>query len=96
MADIEPAACICDQLYKQRDALLIQPIRNRAVSIILRARKIRGFDLVEEKTAEFFRVLSSNNALSLFPSAQFSDVKLAKIKCSNELAGGATLSDEGG
>jgi very-short-patch-repair endonuclease len=88
MADIEAVVSIRDRLLKERNALLDLSTRNRLLNTPLRTRNNRAVEIVDEKAAEVFRLLTSNKALSFLPGIQLSEAERAELDPEDDVTGG--------
>jgi hypothetical protein len=61
---------IRDRLLADRRALLDLGTRNRLVHIPLRAKNIRAIEIVDEKSAEVFRILGEGKRFTFLPAAK--------------------------
>lgn len=60
---------IRDRLLADRRALLDLGTRNRLVHIPLRTKNIRAIEVVDEKSAEVFRILGEGKRFTFLPAA---------------------------
>jgi very-short-patch-repair endonuclease len=88
MADIEAVVSIRDRLLRERNALLDLSTRNRLLNTPLRTRNNRAVEIVDEKAAEVFRLLTSNKALSFLPGVQLSEAERAELDPEDDVTGG--------
>ena len=70
MPDDTPAIPLADRLLKERHALLDLSTRNRLLNTPLRTRNNRAIEIVDEKSAEVFRLLGEGKALTFLPGAE--------------------------
>lgn len=87
MADIESGVSIRDRLLKERHALLDLSTRNRLLNTPLRTRNNRAIEIVDEKSAEVFRLLTTNRALSFLPGSQPSESERAELDPDDDVTG---------
>jgi hypothetical protein len=87
MADNEPMISIRERLLKERHALLDLSTRNRLLNIPLRTRNNRAVEIVDEKAAETFRLLTSNKAFSFLPGVQLSEEERAELDPDDDITG---------
>lgn len=88
MVDDEVVVSIRDRLLKERHALLDLSTRNRLLNTPLRTRNNRAIEIVDEKSEEVFRLLTSNKALSFLPGVQLSDEERAELDPDDDVTGG--------
>ena len=88
MADAEPIVSIRDRLLKERHALLDLSTRNRLLNTPLRTRNNRAIEIVDEKAAEIFRLLSANKAMTFLPGTQLTDDEKAELDPEDDITGG--------
>ncbi len=88
MADDESRVSIRDRLLKERHALLDLSTRNRLLNTPLRTKNNRAIEIVDEKAAEVFRLLTSNRALSFLPGVQLSEEDRAELDPDDDITGG--------
>src|SRR3546814_20739888 len=88
MADMEPLASIRDRLLKERHALLDLSTRNRLLNTPLRTRNNRAIEIVDEKSAEVFRLLDAAKALSFLPGAKLSEEERGELDTADAVTGG--------
>jgi hypothetical protein len=88
MADNEALISIRERLLKERHALLDLSTRNRLLNTPLRTRNNRVIEIVDEKAAEVFRLLTSNKALSFLPGVQLTDEERAELDPGDDVTGG--------
>jgi very-short-patch-repair endonuclease len=79
MADGEAVVSIHERLLKERNALLDLSTRNRLLNTPLRTKNNRAIEIVDEKSAEVFRLLTASRALSFVPGAQLSEAERAEL-----------------
>lgn len=94
MADIEPLASISDRLLKERHALLDLSTRNRLLNTPLRTRNNRAIEIVDEKSAEVFRLLDDGKALSFLPGVKLSEEERGEFDPDDDVTGGIPQPDE--
>lgn len=70
---------IRDRLLKERNALLDLSTRNRLLNTPLRTKNNRVIEIVDENSAEVFRLLCSGKALTFLPGAQLSEEERAAL-----------------
>ncbi len=61
---------VADRLLKERLALLDLSTRNRLLNTPLRTRNNRAIEVIDEKSAEVFRLLSEGKSLTFLPGAE--------------------------
>jgi very-short-patch-repair endonuclease len=88
MADVEPTVSIRERLLKERHALLDLSTRNRLLNTPLRTRNNRAIEIVDEKAAEIFRLLTSGKALSFLPGVALSEAERAELDPEDDVTGG--------
>ncbi|MDZ4364160.1 DUF3320 domain-containing protein [Brevundimonas sp.] len=88
MADGDVIISIRDRLLKERNALLDLSTRNRLLNTPLRTKNNRAIEIVDEKSAEVFRLLTSNKALSFVPGIQLSEADRAELDPDDDITGG--------
>lgn len=88
MADGDVTISIRDRLLKERNALLDLSTRNRLLNTPLRTKNNRAIEIVDEKSAEVFRLLTANRALSFVPGAQLSEADRAELDPDDDVTGG--------
>ena len=88
MADDEALISIRDRLLKERNALLDLSTRNRLLNTPLRTKNNRAIEIVDEKSAEVFRLLTSNKALSFVPGTQLTEADRAELDPDDDVTGG--------
>lgn len=92
MADKESAGevpvSIRDRLLKERNALLDLSTRNRLLNTPLRTKNNRAIEIVDEKAAEVFRLLTGNRAFSFIPGVQLSEEERAQLDPDDDITGG--------
>ncbi|GAW41751.1 ATP-dependent RecD-like DNA helicase [Brevundimonas sp. SH203] len=88
MADGEAIISIRDRLLKERNALLDLSTRNRLLNTPLRTKNNRAIEIVDEKSTEVFRLLTSNKALSFLPGTQLSEADRAELDPDDDITGG--------
>lgn len=96
MAEAEPVVSIRERLLKERHALLDLSTRNRLLNTPLRTRNNRAIEIVDEKAAEVFRLLTANKALSFLPGVQLSEEEQAELDPDDDVTGGIPQPDDGG
>src|SRR3546814_21785 len=94
MADMEPLASIRDRLLKERHALLDLSTRNRLLNTPLRTRNNRAIEIVDEKSAEVFRLLDDGKALSFLPGVKLSEEERGELDPDDDVTGGIPQPDE--
>lgn len=95
MADDESRVSIRDRLLKERHALLDLSTRNRLLNTPLRTKNNRAIEIVDEKAAEVFRLLTSNRALSFLPGVQLSEEARAELDPDDDITGGIPQPEDG-
>lgn len=88
MADGDAIISIRDRLLKERNALLDLSTRNRLLNTPLRTKNNRAIEIVDEKAAEVFRLLTSNKALSFVPGIELSEADRAELDPDDDVTGG--------
>lgn len=88
MADIEPQVSIRDRLLKERHALLDLSTRNRLLNTPLRTRNNRAIEIVDEMSAEVFRLLSTGKAMTFLPGTQLTEEEKAELDPADDITGG--------
>lgn len=88
MGDTEGLTSIRDRLLKERRALLDLSTRNRLLNTPLRTRNNRAIEIVDENSAEVFRLLTSAKALSFLPGVQLSEEERAALDPEDDVTGG--------
>lgn len=88
MADPDPTVSIRDRLLKERNALLDLSTRNRLLNTPLRTRNNRAIEIVDEKSTEVFRLLTSGRTLSFLPGVQLSEEERAELDPEDDVTGG--------
>lgn len=94
MADVEPIVSIRERLLKERQALLDLSTRNRLLNTPLRTRNNRAIEIVDEKAAEVFRLLTSGKAMSFVPGVALSDEERAALEPEDDVTGGIPQPDD--
>lgn len=94
MPDGEATVSIRDRLLKERNALLDLSTRNRLLNTPLRTRNNRAIEIVDEKAAEVFRLLTGNKALSFVPGVQLSEADRAELDPDDDVTGGIPQPDD--
>src|SRR3546814_19427132 len=95
MSDMEPLASIRDRLLKERHALLDLSTRNRLPNTPLRTRNNRAIEIVDEKSAEVFRLLDDGKALSFLPGVKLSEEERGELDPADDVTGGIQQPAEG-
>lgn len=88
MDDIAAQVSIRDRLLKERNALLDLSTRNRLLNTPLRTRNNRAVEIVDEKAAEVFRLLSAGKAMTFLPGTQLSEEEKAELDPEDDVTGG--------
>lgn len=88
MADGDVTISIRDRLLKERNALLDLSTRNRLLNTPLRTKNNRAIEIVDEKSSEVFRLLTSNRAFSFVPGVQLSEADRADLDPDDDVTGG--------
>lgn len=88
MAEVDSVVSIRDRLLKERHALLDLSARNRLLNTPLRTRNNRAVEIVDEKSAEVFRLLTSGKAFSFLPGVQLSEEERAALDPEDNITGG--------
>ena len=88
MAEGESLVSIKERLLKERHALLDLSTRNRLLNIPLRTRNIRAIEIVDEKAAEIFRLLSEGKSLTFQPGVQLTPEERAALDPDDRDTGG--------
>ncbi|EGF93165.1 DNA/RNA helicase [Asticcacaulis biprosthecium C19] len=65
-----PPTSLRDRLLKERQALLDLSTRNRLLNVPLRLTQSRTVEIVDEKSAEVFRILTDSRAMTFLPGTQ--------------------------
>src|SRR3954463_2366401 len=94
MADGAGMVSIRDRLLKERNALLDLSTRNRLLNTPLRTRNNRAIEIVDEKAAEVFRLLTSNRAFTFLPGIQLSEAERAALDPADDVTGGIPQPDD--
>lgn len=94
MADVEGIVSIRDRLFKERQALLDLSTRNRLLNTPLRTRNNRAVEIVDEKAAEVFRLLSAGRAMIFVPGVQLSEAERAELDPEDDVTGGIPQPDD--
>ena len=94
MVDGEGAVSIRERLLKERHALLDLSTRNRLLNTPLRTKNNRAIEIVDEKAAEVFRLLTAGKALSFAPGVQLSEEERAELDPEDDVTGGIPQPDE--
>src|SRR3546814_11158145 len=94
MADMEPLASIRDRLLKERHALLDLSTRNRLLNTPLRTRNNRAIEIVDEKSAEVFRLLDDGKALSVPPGVKPREEERGELVPADAATGGILQPDQ--
>ena len=94
MADTESVTSIRDRLLKERHALLDLSTRNRLLNTPLRTKNNRAVEIVDEKSAEIFRLLTSGRALSFLPGIPLSEQERAELDPDDDITGGIPQPDD--
>ena len=94
MPDIEPLVSIRDRLLKERHALLDLSTRNRLLNTPLRTRNNRAIEIVDEKSAEVFRLLDDGKAMSFVPGVLLSDEERIELDPGDDVTGGIPQPDD--
>lgn len=87
-------ASIRDRLLKERETLLDLSARNRLLNTPLRTRNVRNIEIVDEKPAEVFRLLSDGKAMSFLPGIQLSEEERGELEANDVETGGIPQPDE--
>jgi very-short-patch-repair endonuclease len=93
MADGDVTISIRDRLLKERNALLDLSTRNRLLNTPLRTKNNRAIEIVDEKSSEVFRLLTSNKAFSFVPGVQLSEADRADLDPDDDVTGGIPQAD---
>lgn len=88
MGDGDGPISIRERLLKERNALLDLSTRNRLLNTPLRTKNNRAIEIVDEKSTEVFRLLTSNKALSFVPGVQLSEEERAELDPDDSVTGG--------
>ncbi|MEI9964821.1 MAG: DUF4011 domain-containing protein [Caulobacteraceae bacterium] len=94
MADGEETVSIRERLLKERHALLDLSTRNRLLNTPLRTKNNRAIEIVDEKSAEVFRILTSGKAMSFAPGVQLSQTERAELDPDDDVTGAIPQPDE--
>ena len=94
MEDGEAIVSIRERLLKERHALLDLSTRNRLLNTPLRTKNNRAIEIVDEKAAEVFRLLTAGKAFSFVPGVQLSDEQRAELDPEDDVTGGIPQPDE--
>ena len=81
-------------MLKERNALLDLSTRNRLLNTPLRTRNNRAIEIVDEKAAEVFRLLTSNKAFTFLPGIQLSKADPAALEPEDDVTGGIPQPDD--
>jgi very-short-patch-repair endonuclease len=81
-------ASIRDRLLKEREALLDLSTRNRLLNTPMRTRNVRTIEIVDEKPAEVFRLLSDGKGMTFLPGIQLSEEDRALLEADDKETGG--------
>lgn len=79
MSDAEPTTSVRDRLLRDRRSLLDLSTRNRLLNVPMRTRNVRTIELVDEKSAEIYRLLQDGKALSFLPGRNLTDEERAEL-----------------
>lgn len=94
MAEGDVLISIRDRLLKERTALLDLSTRNRLLNTPLRTKNNRAIEIVDEKSVEVFRLLTSNKAFSFVPGVQLSEADRAELDPDDDVTGGIPQPDD--
>lgn len=94
MADIEATASVKDRLLKDRHALLDLSTRNRLLNIPMRTRNVRTIEIVDEKAAEVYRLLTEGKSLSFLPGRILNDEERVELAEDDVETGGIPQPDD--
>ncbi|EJL37362.1 Protein of unknown function (DUF3320) [Caulobacter sp. AP07] len=94
MADGATIVSIRERLLKERHALLDLSSRNRLLNTPLRTRNNRAIEVVDEKSSEVFRLLTSGKALTFLPGVQLTDEEKAELDPDDDVTGGIPQPDD--
>lgn len=81
-------------MLKERHALLDLSTRNRLLNTPLRTRNNRAIEIVDEKAAEVFRLLTLGRALSFLPGVQLNEEERTELDPDDDITGGIPQPDE--
>lgn len=70
MAEPTSTISLRERLLKERHALLDLSTRNRLLNTPLRTRNNRAIEIVDEKSAEIFRILADGKAMTFLPGSE--------------------------
>ena len=88
MGDGGVTVSIRERLLKERHALLDLSTRNRLLNTPLRTKNNRAIEIVDEKAAEVFELLTSNKAFTFLPGVQLSEEDRAALDPDDNVTGG--------
>lgn len=95
MADGETSISIRERLLKERHALLDLSTRNRLLNTPLRTRNNRAIEIVDEKAAEVFRLLTSGKGLTFLTGVQLTEEERVELDPEDTETGGIPQPGEG-
>lgn len=88
MTDAGAPASIRDRLLKDRHALLDLSTRNRLVNVPLRVRNVRTIEVVDEVSAEIYRLLGEGKGLTFVPGRELGEDERAGLDAGDTETGG--------
>ena len=94
MADGEAISSVRAQLLRDRQALLDLSTRNRLLNVPLNTTRVRTIQIVDEKAAEVFRLLTEGRAFTFLPGRQLGEVERAELHPEDRGTGGIPQPDD--
>src|ERR671924_1154910 len=88
-----PFVNIRDRLAADRRALLDLGARNRLINVPLRTKNIRAIEIVDEKSAEVYRLLAEGKGFTFLPGRQLTEEEKAEQAEDDSQSGGIPQPD---
>src|SRR5829696_4761739 len=97
MAEVDLApgvATVRERLLADRRALLDLSTRNRLINVPLRTAKVRTIEIVDERAAEVYRLLTESKGLTFLAGRQLTAEERTELAQDDPAAGGIPQPDE--
>ena len=79
MSDGETTTSVRDRLLRDRRSLLDLSTRNRLLNVPMRTRNVRTIELVDERSAEIYRLLQDGKGLGFLPGRNLTEEERAEL-----------------